>query len=251
MEDKNLPDTRETHLTLAGRLNKRLTALWHRRYPSILAGTSLIPRVGSSLTAYISLRRQQISEKRTEELVSKVDKIDKQALTVDFFNNEAGYDLFIQAVEASAKTRSEEKRDLIARILVGATRSDLEQEEYSPEEYLNIIGDLNEKELYIARSIYTGQREIQSPKKLAPNNKVETWRLTKEVLTRKHDIEADALPLYLNRLHLAGLLDLEYVVAGYDAHGFAVQEEAVPTYWVSSAFRCLMEFLNLKDSGLD
>lgn len=247
MEDKNLPD-KETSLTLAGRVNKRLTALWHKRYPSILAGTSLIPRIGGSLTTYIALKRQQMSEKRTEELVNRVNEIDKQALTVNFFNDEAGYDLFVQAIEASAKTRSEEKRDLIARILVGATRTDPEQEEYSAEEYLNLIEDLNEKELYIARTIYTGQREIQSPKELEPNNKAETWRLTQEALTRKHGIEADALPLYLNRLHLAGLLDLEYVVAGFDAHGFAVQEEAVPTYWVSSAFRSLMEFLNLNDS---
>lgn len=98
---------------------------------------------------------------------------------------------------------------------------------------MNIIANLTEKELQIARTIYE-RHHRNSPRELDPNNKAATWALVNQKLIEQYDIDADALPLYLNRLHLSGLLDLYYVTS---------VSNSMPTYWVSLAFRNLMEFL--------
>lgn len=238
MEDRNLPNKADELITEIA-----------NKDPLIPASISLVPYFGGALANFYSSKWQQISQRRTEELFSKFGEelkvLEEQAVKKGYFDTDEGIDLLFKATEESAKTRSEEKRYLIARVLRGATMANSAQGEYSPEEYLNLITDLTEKELRIARTIYIGQSQITAPNELESNNKAETWRLGRESLTRQHGIESDVLSLYLNRLHLAGLLDLHYVVAGHDEHGFAVQEEAVPTYWVSPAFRNLMEFLEL------
>jgi hypothetical protein len=63
--------------------------------------------------------------------------------------------LLIKALNESRRTRSDEKSELIARLLAAATSTDAGRGEYSPEDYLNIVADLTEKELEIARTIYT------------------------------------------------------------------------------------------------
>jgi hypothetical protein len=136
-----------------------------------------------------------------------LNNLDERTINQDYFDAPEGIDVLMKATEQSTRTRSEEKRELIARILAGATSTDAGRGEYSPEEYLNIVADLTDKELEIARTIYTLQRNI-SPTELEPKNKAGTWSKCVEAIAEKHDIGASVFPLLLNRLYAAGLLDL-------------------------------------------
>ena len=229
MDEKNLPDKADELLTEV--VNKD---------PLVLASISAIPYFGSTLATFFSAKWLEIYQKRTEALFDKFGEdlyeLNEQTIKKDYFDTNEGIDLLIKATEQSAKTRSEYKRALIARILAGATSPDAGRGEYSPEEYLNIVADLTEKELEIARTIYTLQRDI-SPTELESNNKAETWRLCRESISKEHDIETKVLSLPLNRLHSAGLLDLFYVL---------YPGSPAPTYWVSPIFKNLMEFLRLE-----
>lgn len=229
MEDKNPPDQVDDLLTEI--VNKD---------PIVPAAISLVPYVGGSLATFFSSKWQQVSRERTEALLKQFGEelraLDERSINKEYFDTEEGFDVLLKATEASAKTRNEEKRHLFARILVGATSTHSARGEYSPEEYLNLISELTEKELQIARTIYSRHHQ-NSPEDIAPTNRAETWRLVNEKLIEQHGIEEYALPLYLNRLHLAGLLNLEYVVR--------IDGSASPTYWVSESFKNLMNFLEL------
>lgn len=208
--------------------------------PYWLAVISVIPILGGSIAQLLSGMGQEIVKERNrklfEQLSEEIKVFGEQTITKDYFETPEGFDEFIKALETSSRTRSEEKRTLVARILAGAASADADRGEYSPEEYLNIVADLTDKELAIARTIYTLQQEI-TPTELDSSNKSETWRLCKESIIEQHDIEVSSLTLLLNRLHSVGLLDLFYVTA---------PGSPVPTYWVSPAFRNLMRFLRLE-----
>lgn len=231
MEGKNLPTKADELLTEV--LNKD---------PLVLASISTVPYFGSTLATFFSAKWLKIYQERTKAMFDtfgeNLKELDERTINKGYFETDEGIDLLIKATEQSAKTRSEEKRDLIARILAGATSTDEGRGEYSPEEYLNIMADLTDKELAVARTIYTLQQSI-SPAELESNNRLETWELCKKSIMEQHDIRANSLPLLLNRIHSAGLLDLSYEV-------FLSEEPVKLTYWVSLTFKNLMEFLRLE-----
>lgn len=232
MEDQNLPD-KTTDEFVTEMLNKD---------PIFPAAIGLVPVIGGPLATLFTSKWAKISQERTEMLykylAERLRVLDEETIKKDYPHTDEGADLFVKATEISAKNRSKEKRKLIAGILAGATTTDSAQGEYSPEEYLNLIADLTDKEWQIAHTIYK-RHHRNFPRELEPNNRAATWVLVNQKLIELHNIDADALPLYLNRLHLAGLLDLHYVTT---------PGNSMPTYWVSSAFRNLMSFLDLDDS---
>ncbi len=230
MEEKNLPD----------KVDELLTEVVNKA-PLTLAAISTIPYFGGTIATFFSAKWLQVYQQRTEALFQHfgehLDNLDERVINKDYFDTEEGIDLLIKATEQSNKTGSEEKRDLISRILAGAPLAEAEGGNYSPEEYLNIVASLTPKELEVARTIYDLQRNIASPLKLDSANKVELWRLCAESIREKHAIEADDLPLFLNRITATGLTTLVYEIY---ASG-----DAVPTYWVAPSFDRLIEFLSL------
>ncbi len=124
--------------------------------PYLLAAITAIPGVGGSITQVLTGIGQQIVQERNnrlfEQLAEHVAMVDKQAIRSDYFETPEGFDLLIKAMDESRKTRSDEKRDLIARILRGALIDG--KGEYSAEEYLNLISDLTPQELIVLRSAY-------------------------------------------------------------------------------------------------
>lgn len=229
MDKKNLPDKADELLSEV--VNKD---------PLVLASISAVPYFGSSLATFFSAKWLKIYQERTttlfRQLSEHLSNLDEATIKKDYFDTFEGIDLLIKATEQSAKTRSEEKRALIARILAGAATSDERRGEYSPEEYLNIVAELTEKELKIARTIYVRQRDI-SLLELDGHDSIKMWKLCEEDIGSQHDIGTDVLSPFLHRLHAAGLLDMHYpnLVPG----------PVAPTYWVSSAFVSLMRFLRL------
>lgn len=81
--------------------------------------------------------------------------VDEQAIKRKYFEAPEGVDLLIKAMDESCRTRSDAKRDLIARILRGALVDG--ESEYSPGEYLTLISDLAPQELVVVLLIGEGQ----------------------------------------------------------------------------------------------
>jgi hypothetical protein len=179
--------------------------------PYLLAVITAIPGVGGSITQLLTGIGQQIVQERNAKLFEQLSEhlatVDERTIRKDYFKTPEGFDLLIKAMDESRRTRSDEKRDLIARILSGATSTDAGQGQYSPEEYLSIVASLTSRELEVARTIYELQKDI-APRELEPDNRMETWRLCVESMREKHAIDTDELPLLLNRIASTGLVDL-------------------------------------------
>jgi hypothetical protein len=166
-----------------------------------------------------------------------LEAIDEQAIKKDYFKTPEGFDLLIKALDESRKTRSEEKRDLIARILAGAASTESEHGAYSPEEYLNIIATLTVKELAVARTIYALQKG-QDYRELDIDDRWETWNSCREEIVEEYALDINDLPIILGRISFTGLIELVYLPY--------VPGPPTPTYWASPTFDKLMEFLRLE-----
>jgi hypothetical protein len=107
MEEKNLPD----------KVDELLTEVVNKD-PLVLASISAIPFVGGPVATFFSGKWLQVYQERTATLLRQLSKhlsnVDEQAIRRDYFDAPKGMDLLIRAVEESSKTRSDEKRDLIA-----------------------------------------------------------------------------------------------------------------------------------------
>lgn len=209
--------------------------------PYLLAAISAVPGVGGSITQVITGIGQQIVQERNRKLFERLSvhlaTVEEQAIRQDYFETPEGFDLLIKALDESRKTRSDEKRELIARVLAGAAATNVERGDFSPEEYINIVSSLTAKELGIARTIYDLQRNVSAPLEYDASNRVETWRLCEKSIREKHSLE-DNLSLFLNRITATGLITMipEIYADGY----------TVPTYWVTPTFDKLIEFLSLE-----
>jgi len=115
----------------------------------LLAAITAIPGVGGSITQVLTGIGQQIVRERNaklfEQLKEHLATVQEQSIRRDYFQTPEGFDLLIRALDESRRTRSDGKRDLIARILAGAASIESEQGGYSPEDYLNVVAALTPK----------------------------------------------------------------------------------------------------------
>jgi hypothetical protein len=206
--------------------------------PYLMSVITAVPVVGGSITQVLTGIGQQIVQERNakmfEQLKEHLATVQEQSIRSDYFETPEGFDLLIKALDESRRTRSDDKRDLIARILSGAASADAERGEYSPEEYLNIVADLTVKELEIARIIYQVQQEDTASEL---EKEPEVWFRQRNKIIAEHELEEDEFSLLLNRVASTGLLS----VANANYPGYTV-----PTYWVSPTFYKLMKFLRLE-----
>ncbi len=208
--------------------------------PGLQAILNSIP-YGGSLNALLAGKGQRIMQERRDEFLRLLGKhleaIEKEAIKKDYFETPEGFDLLIKALDESRKTRSEEKRDLIARVLRGAV-VDFERGSYSPEEYLYLLSDLTVQELRVARLMYQDR----------PNFNEQPWIQWEEKACTTIGIGKPDLHLMLSRLSSAGLLQV--VISSTDEHGETwtmTQEYGEGNlYMVTPAFDRLMQFLQLE-----
>lgn len=232
MSEKNQPSMRES-------LNTSLEVIAEE--PVLQALLNTIPGVGGSLNELLAGKGQRIMEERRDNLLLLLGKhleaVDEQAIKKDYFDTEEGFDLLIKALDESRRTRGEEKRDLIARILAGATLTKPEQDSYSPEDYLYLISDLTIQELRVARLIYE-QR---------PDTNEESWNTWEAEACATLGIDRTDLHMALVRLSSTGLL--QRVTAHEDEDGqllvHTVAYGEIVMYMVTANFDKLMEFLSL------
>ncbi len=229
MEEKNLPD----------KIDERITE-WFNKDPIILAGASILPYFGGVLATFYAGKGIQLFKERTDELFRQfsdhLNTLDEQAVRKDYFDTPEGIDLFIKAIEQSSKTRSAEKRDLIARTLTAAVDTNKPESDYSPEDYLNLISDLTVRELLVARSLYDER----------PENNEESWTAWETKACQKLGIPKPDLRLAVGRLGSTGLLhQVSFGEGRGGTWGHVVNYGETGYYEVTAAFDKLMKFLSL------
>jgi len=209
--------------------------------PLTLAAISTIPYFGSTIATFYSSKWLAKYRERTDLLFRQfeeyLDSLDERTINKGYFDTDEGFDLLYGAIEQSAKTRSEDKRELIARILRGAV-VEFAQENHSPEDYLYLISDLTVRELKVARTMYRDRPRLEK----------DAWNTWEEETCKELDIDNSDLHMSLDRLGSTGLLGLttarevdeDYVVLYSRDSGEGSQ------YIVTSSFDKLMKFLQLK-----
>jgi len=212
--------------------------------PVLRALLNAIPYVGGSLNELMAGKGQQMIEERRDNLLrlltEHMEAIEVEAIRKDYFETPEGFDLLIKALDSSRRTRSEEKRDLIARILRGAV-IDNETDRYSPEEYLYLISDLTVQELRVAKLLYENR----------PKTDEKPWKEWEEKTSTALGIDRSDLHMALNRLGATGLI--QQVIAGIDGGGAGdlwnseAKYGEVNYFMVTQTFDRLMKFLELKE----
>jgi DNA-binding MarR family transcriptional regulator len=204
--------------------------------PVLRALLNAIPYVGGSLNEIISGKGQQIIEKRRDDLlhllIEHMNKLHEEAVRKDFFETPEGFDLLIKALDEARKTRSREKRDLYARILVGAALKQYDTTEYSAEEYLQLVSGLTPKELEVAYRIYRDR----------PGLKPTIWERYMDTLAEELGISRDDLPMILSRVESLGLIQRVTT----RLQGSRVYLPTRPYYNVTPSFEKLMRFVELE-----
>jgi hypothetical protein len=228
MDEENQPSIKES-------LNTSLEVIAEE--PVLRALFNTIPGVGGSLNELLAGKGQLIMEERRDNflrlLAKHLELLDKEAIKKDYFETDEGFDLLIKALDESRKTRSEQKRDLIARILAGAASTKSEQGSYSPEEYLYVILDLTIQELEVARLIYEER----------PKTSEEQWKMWEAEACTTLGIDSSDLHMALARLDSRGLLRL--VTSGEDEGGPWLDTPEYGEgghYMVTATFDKLMKF---------
>ncbi len=209
--------------------------------PGLQAILNLIP-YGGSLNELLAGKGQRIIEERRNAflrlLFTRLEALDEETIRKDYFQTDEGFDLLFKALDEARKTRSEEKRDLIVRILCSAML-DFERGSYSPEEYLYLISDLTVQDLRVARLMYQDRPKLRE----------ESWGEWEDKVSATLGIDKPDLHLTLHRLGSTGLLKL--VTAGEDddtgSLWVATHKYGEGSFYVvTPAFDKLMEFLQLR-----
>lgn len=168
-------------------------------------------------------------------LAEDLKAVDEATIKEEYFATQEWFDLFTEALDKAWRTRSREKHILYARILAGSASVKAEHSLYSPEEYLYLVSSLTPKEIEVAREIYEFQKG-QPHKEWDPARKEEVWNSQVEEISRIAELNHNDLTLILNRLASAGLVETSISMRASGNYK--------TTYWVSSAFERLMEFIS-------
>jgi hypothetical protein len=115
----------------------------------IRAAMQAVPHVGGSLDTLFAARGVFIQQKRIESLIKELHAKFQSLESVPPYNEEEFLDLTIRAIEASVKTRADDKRSLYANILAKhiANSANIEESEAA----LRITAELSLVHLRILR----------------------------------------------------------------------------------------------------
>ena len=198
-----------------------------------------IPTLGPVIDTILTSKGQKISYNRLlefiKELETEIKSIDERLINLEFIESEEFYDLLIRAIEASLKTRHNEKRKLYATIL--KNRCLVEKEDLNPEFYLDIINELNVEELIVAKKLFE-LKTTDGYENLIKENKEksEYIKQDKDVLALTDmPIDKDDYTFILLRLQRVGLIKEQTgMIIGYTGG----------VYNITETFRKLMKVID-------
>lgn len=198
-----------------------------------------IPIIGSPLDIFLTTKAQKMINDRTMSLYNKLTEemntLEDKNVDKDYINSEEFIDLFIKAIEAAAKTRSNEKIKLYAKLLKGAVKFQ-DREKYSPEEYLQVLAELTMRELEVARATYKQQKR----EKRKGEDELQ-WALKcgwEELEKECPSIPEEDFRFIFLRLRKSGLIqDLEHIY--YSSN----KEKKKVVFVITDVFRKIMKYL--------
>jgi len=216
--------------------------LLYNETPTVRSAIVQIPKIGSIIDIFLTSRGQQISYTRLlgfiNDLEDEINKIQSRINDLSFFDSESFYDLLIKAIDASMRTRHDEKRKIFARIL--ASSYSYGYDNSNSESFIDILSELTIEEIIVAKKMY----EFRTSNKDEFEEIVNKIKDGKDITVTDKDVLASldlGIPkedseFILLRLQRSGLLK-EFIggmVFGY--HG--------GRYDITEMFKKLMERLN-------
>jgi hypothetical protein len=207
-----------------------------------------IPGIGSIFDMVLASEGQRIYRERIHKLIAdlkddmqeRMETVENSVLDREYLASEEFFDLLIKALDATIKTRDEEKRRLYARILTESTIR-FKREGHSPEEYLDLIADLTPRELSVARALYRDwPGEEYENREHAVGQ--EAWNGWQDKVRAEVGIDEADLQLILGRLRSSGLI----TEGGALFPRGAGPRDDLPQHWVSPPFKKLMRFLQCR-----
>jgi hypothetical protein len=158
-----------------------------------------IPRVGGALDLLLTSTHQRLARERLNYLLAGLEhdvrQIADDQVDYAFLDSEEFHDLVLQAFAASVRSRERAKIRLHARVLAGAIRADrpVGDESGTPETHLELLSNLNIRDLVVLRAI-VHQQGLNEP----PDGNVLIWA---------RGMGWDKLPEIARR---AGIVDVAY-----------------------------------------
>jgi len=188
-----------------------------------------IPTLGPVIDTILTSKGQKISYNRLlnfiKELESEIKGIDEKLINLEFIESEEFYDLLVKSIEASLKTRHNDKRKLYATILSNCCI--LEKEDLNPEFFLNIITELTIEELIVAKKLYK-LKTTNGYKQLIKKNQERSdyIKQDKDVLALTDlPIDKDDYTFILLRLQRVGLIKEQTgMIIGYTGGVYNITE---------------------------
>ena len=144
-------------------LEKSLSAAFQKYSELTLlrAAIAAIPYIGGPIDILLSSKASKITQRRLGEFIdfvtAEMAKLDQQTIDREFIESEEFYDLLMKAFDRSIRTRSTEKKRVYARILRAGVESG-GADSTTAEDYLDIVAELSEAEIVIARKLYDRMR---------------------------------------------------------------------------------------------
>ncbi len=198
------------------------------------AVVNAIPWVGGSLDVVLSSGGQKIIEQRVCEIITRLkddlELVKEVAIDREFLDTEAFFDLFRKALEASIKTRDDEKIKLYARILRNSLFKSVINKD-AAEDYLSVLAELSSKELAVAKVIYDMQKD--GPQK-DENELQMAERSGWKNLASRAGLQEDEQDFILKRLERTGLI--KEITSGYWDYAGGV-------YVITKAFHSMMDYI--------
>lgn len=213
-----------------------------------------IPGVGSSLDLVLADGGRRYRERifsaledMKRDMKERLETVEDSAFDKKFLDSDEFFDLMMKFFDTTTKSRDKTKRRMSARILTESAIP-FDGEQYSPEEYLDLIADLTPRELAIAQALHKEQTE-RVYEDLEEGEAHQAWKAWQDSVQTEVSIEGADLQLILGRLQSSGLI-VEDGALMPNSFGPPLPTAGPPFYWMSPAFKKLMRFLNRREKAL-
>lgn len=230
------------------------TSIAYENNIALRALVSIIPGVGSSFDLMLADGGRKYRERifraledLNVDMKERLETVEESALDKEFLNSDEFFDLMMKFFDTTIKSRDATKRRMSARILTEAAILSY-GEQYTAEEYLDLIADLTPRELAIARALHKEQIERRY-EDLEEGEAQQAWKAWQDSVRAKVSIEGADLKLILGRLQSLGLIVEDGALMPND-FGPPSATARPPFYWMSPAFKKLMRFLNRRYKSL-
>jgi len=191
-----------------------------------------IPHIGGSIDIIFASKAIKLIEERLIYLLARL-RVEMKSLKEgivdkDYLESDEFFDLVMRLMDASAKTCHKEKIDIYAKLLTNSVAIQ-GREEFSPEDYLNILIELTPREIDVAKIIYEKEEEIAGGHS-AGKMIIDLKKLSEYC----HFVPKEDLRFILIRLMRVGLLS--------PTTGWFADVE----YVITEVFRKIMQYLEIK-----